>query len=494
MARRQLEHFTTYTFPKYIVEPVHRLIAAKLDQVVEGQCKRLMIFAPPQHGKSELVSVRLPAFWMGRRPEDPVLLASYAASLAEGKSRYAREIVESTAFQCLFPRLRTRQDSRAVDEWHLAEHRAYMKAVGVGGPVTGHGGMLGIIDDPFENWEKAQSKTIREKVWDWWRATFRTRIWENGAIVLIMTRWHPDDLAGRLLDEQGSEWDVLRLPAVAETQEERDEASRVLHLPLGQPDPLGREPGEPLAPRRFSSVALAALKRDVGSLAWYAEYQGFPHEIEGNLFKRGWFLRFRHLGDAYQLPDGEIFYQRECAHFAILDPAASDKPRADPSAFGLFALTPKHRPHKPPCIPRLLILKIRRIWTRFEDVAKEAKVFYDEFRPAWIGVEAEMIFDAVAREMLRLSLPVRRFKTEGKSKFVRAMPAIARCESGQVMLPIADSWIADFLDEVAKFTGIDDARDDQVDLLSYACKLLTGETMTESFAPNVYTVESGGYL
>ena len=247
-----------------------------------------MIFAPPQHGKSELVSVRLPAFWLGRRPDDPVLLSSYAADLAYSKSRQARDIIESDAFRLLFPTVATSRDSRAVNQWQIAGRRGYMKAVGVGGPVTGHGGPLGIIDDPFENWEQAQSLTHRNRVWDWYRGTFRTRIWENGAIVLIMTRWHEDDLAGRLLEQDAGGWEVLRLPALAESQADRDAHNVKMHLGAGLPDPLGREPGAALCPKRFSTVALLELKADVGSLVWSAEYQGAPTLPEGGMFKRHW--------------------------------------------------------------------------------------------------------------------------------------------------------------------------------------------------------------
>jgi predicted phage terminase large subunit-like protein len=288
-ARRRLEHFTTYTYPQYRVEAVHTLIASALDRVVAGETLRLMVFAPPQHGKSELTSVRLPAFWLGRRPEDPVIVASYAASLAESKSRQVRGIVEGAEYAALFPETKTADDSRAVNHWQLAGHRGGLLAVGVGGPITGHGAMLGIIDDPFENWEQAQSETIRNKVWEWYRTTFRTRIWEGGAIILIMTRWHEDDLAGRLLADQASDWTVLRLPAVAETQAERDQHNAKMGLPTGQPDPLGRAAGEPLSPQRYSAGELARLKRDVGSLGWAAEYQGSPTAPEGYLFKRQWF-------------------------------------------------------------------------------------------------------------------------------------------------------------------------------------------------------------
>lgn len=273
------------------------MIASTLEQVVNGEIDRLMIFAPPQHGKSELVSVRLPAYWLGRRPNDPVILSSYGAELAEGKSRQARDILEGEEYRALFGALspgeieevQVRRDSRSVKRWQLAPpHRGGMLAVGVGGPVTGHGALLGIIDDPHENWEQAQSETYRQRAWDWWRGTFRTRIREGGAVVLIMTRWHEDDLAGRLLADQPGRWVVLRLPALAETQQERDENQRHMGLAMGEPDPLGRAPGEALAPQRYSARELLSIQRDVGSMVFSAEYQGAPRASEGNLFKRAW--------------------------------------------------------------------------------------------------------------------------------------------------------------------------------------------------------------
>lgn len=288
-ARKGLLHFTNFTFPQYQADPVHELIAATLDQVVAGEIKRLMIFAPPQNGKSELASVRLPAYWLGRRPDDPVIISSYGAELAESKSGQVRQIVESEEYARLFPGISTQRDSRAVNRWLIGGRRGGLLAVGVGGPVTGHGTLLGIIDDPHENWEQAQSQTMRDKVWNWYTKTFRTRIRSGGAVVLIMTRWHEDDLAGRLLQSQGKRWTVLRLPAVAETQEERDKACERMHLPQGQADPLGREPGEPLAPRLFSGADLKELEIDVGPQGWNAEYQARPTAPEGDRIKRAWF-------------------------------------------------------------------------------------------------------------------------------------------------------------------------------------------------------------
>ena len=287
-ARRSLLHFTRYTYPNYVPEPAHDLIAERLEAVLRGEIRRLMVFAPPQHGKTELVSVRFPSFWLAQRPEDPVMLTSYAASLAHSKSWEARDVLESPAFANLFP-VETDKASRAKDHWRLAGHRGAMIAAGVGGPITCHGAALGIIDDPIENWAQAQSQTVRDNIWNWYATTFRTRIWEGGAIVLVMTRWHEDDLAGRLLNDQVDQWTVLRLPAVGEEPEMRDRRNERLGLPVGEPDPLGREPGEALCPLRYSEQALAELKRDVGSLAWEAEYMGCPILPEGNRFKRHWF-------------------------------------------------------------------------------------------------------------------------------------------------------------------------------------------------------------
>ncbi len=277
------------TYSRYLPEKVHKLIASYLERVAKGELKRLMIFSPPQHGKSELASVRFPAWWLGKRPDDPVILTSYAASLATNFSRRVRNVVESDEFKRSFPDVRVDQDHRTVEHWEIKGHRGALLAAGVGGGITGHGAMLGIIDDPYKDWEEASSPARRKLVWDWYRNVFRTRIWEGGAIILIMTRWHVDDLAGRLLRLYGDEWTVLRLPALAEEQQERVAANKIVRQRPYLPDPLGRQPGEALAPGRYSREALLGIKRDVGSAGWYAEYQGVPRPPEGSMFRREWF-------------------------------------------------------------------------------------------------------------------------------------------------------------------------------------------------------------
>jgi predicted phage terminase large subunit-like protein len=296
-ARRTLIDFTQYTFSQYVADEFHVVMGQMLDAMIAGDVKRGMIFAPPQHGKSELASVRFPAKWLGDRSDEPVIISSYAANLAHSKSRQVRDIIESREYRALYGDLSpkdvpvsTRDDQRAVDEWKLSQpHRGGLRAAGVGGGLSGHPAALAIIDDPFADWAEAQSPTIRRKVIEWYQSVLRVRVWENGAILLIMTRWHEQDLAGYILKGQAHKWEVLRFPAIAESQEERDKNNEYIGLPTGVPDPLGRKQGEPLAPNRFSSEALKEIKEDVGSMVWAAEYGQVPRPLEGNRFKRGWF-------------------------------------------------------------------------------------------------------------------------------------------------------------------------------------------------------------
>lgn len=287
-ARKTLLAFTTYTFPQYRAENAHKLLARELDAVLRGTTDRLMLWVPPQHGKSELASVHMPPLWMGQHPDDPVLLCSYAADLAYSFSRRARGVVEGDAYQDLFPGIHTSRDSRAVNQWDLSDHRGGLLASGVGGPITGYGARLGVIDDPFENWEQAQSPTYRERVWEWYATTFLTRIWEGGRVVLVMTRWHEDDLAGRILKAEPGRWRVLRLPAIAETGAERADANRRLGL-HDESDPLGRAAGEPLCPGRFSKNTLLERIATMTTVRASGIMQQNPLPAEGQTFKRAWF-------------------------------------------------------------------------------------------------------------------------------------------------------------------------------------------------------------
>lgn len=269
LAQRKILNFTQFTFPTYIADPFHVAVTDALDEIVNGDLHRLMIFAPPQHGKSEQVSIRLPCFWLGRHPDLPVILTSYGGALAFRNSRAARNVMEEPSYNLIFPEIQTDPRSRAVDRWKIHKKKGFVVAAGVGGPITGHGAGLGIIDDPVQSWAMAQSQTLRDSIWEWYQGTFRTRIWEGGAIVLIMTRWHQDDLAGRLLRDQPGIWKVLHYPAICD-----DPAT----------DLLGRKENDPLSPSRYSYKELMKIKADVGPTVWTAEYQGRPAPPEGTFF------------------------------------------------------------------------------------------------------------------------------------------------------------------------------------------------------------------
>ena len=432
--------FTQYTFPRYKAEPFHRLVAAHLDRVIAGDIRRLMIFAPPQHGKSELTSVRFPAYWLGRRPDDPVIITSYAAELAYSKSRQARQVVESAEFAHLFPDVRTNPESRAVNNWSLAApHRGELLAAGVGGPVTGHGAMLGIIDDPVENWEQAQSEAYRTRAWEWYRGTFRTRIWEEGSIVLIMTRWHSADLAGKLLAMDEGEWTVLRLPALSE----------------GEGDPLGRAEGEPLAPGRYSKDALLSLKRDVGSMAWAAEYQGTPRAPEGNRFKRHWF-------DVVPGSAAQAFRVR------YWDKAGT-RDGGDYTAGVLMSWVPGGYWYVEDVV--------RGEWSSLERetvIRRTAEADRARFGDVEIWVEQEPGSggkDSAEYTIRNLAGFTAYAERASGTKEIRAEPFAAQCEAGNVKLVRGD-WNETYLDELTVFPN--GLHDDQVDASSGAFNRLLG--------------------
>ena len=270
-ARNSLLGFTEYTNPAYQRAQHHEQIAAKLEAVERGDIDRLMIFMPPRHGKSELASKRFPAWCLGRNPKRQIIAASYNSDLANDFGRNVRNIVAEPEFGQVFPSVSLAPDSQAANRMNTNHGGAYV-AAGVGTAVTGRGAHIALIDDPFKDREEADSERRRELVWDWYRSTLYTRLMPGGAIVLIQTRWHEDDLAGRILEQEGDQWEVLELPAI-------------------------NDAGEALWPDWYPVEALNRIKATVGPREWSALYQQRPQPDEGTFFKREWF------GEWKQLPD-----------------------------------------------------------------------------------------------------------------------------------------------------------------------------------------------
>lgn len=288
LARRSMAEFTLYTDELYRMNWHHRLICDRLDKWVCKEIRRLMIFTAPRHGKSELVSRKLPAYIFGRSPDASIIATSYSADLASRMNRDVQRIMDGERYGELFPGTRLfGKNIRSVaggsylrnsDIFEIVGHRGVYRSAGVGGGITGMGGEYIIIDDPVKNREDANSATMREKLWDWYTSTLYTRLEKDGCILVTLTRWHEDDLAGKLLEltkqEDGEEWEVLTLPAICEEP----------------PAPYDiRQPGDALWPWKYDERALANIKATVGTYDWSALYQQRPQPAQGVIFKREWF-------------------------------------------------------------------------------------------------------------------------------------------------------------------------------------------------------------
>lgn len=280
----------THLDPTTVQTPAFDLIDRALVDVAEGRCRRLIVSLGPQEGKSQRVSRRTPLWLLLRNPELRIVIASYEHGVAR---RWGRDIRNDIITHGQDLGLSVRPDTSAAHEWQLAGHRGGVYCVGIGGALTGRPADVMIIDDPHKGRKEADSETFRNAAWDWWTETARTRLAPDAPVILIMTRWHEDDLAGRLLRDDPDSWTVINLPAQANHRPER-----------GQVDPLGREPGEYLESTRGRHVMRPAgscgkhpdrpccdwddIKRDVGARAWNALYQGEPSPPDGTIFNRSW--------------------------------------------------------------------------------------------------------------------------------------------------------------------------------------------------------------
>ncbi|MFA6605129.1 MAG: phage terminase large subunit [Patescibacteria group bacterium] len=274
--RRRLLQFVRADFPEYEAGWFHRDVCSRLEAfsraVAEKRSPRLMLFAPPRHGKSFLTSERFPVWHLGRHPEHEVIVASYSFDAAKKRSKAARTLARLDLTRDTFD-LELDAEAFAVDEWYTTRGGRY-QAVGTGGSITGGGANVLIIDDPVKDWAVALSPTQRESIWDWYQSTAYTRLSPGGGVLVIQTRWHEDDLAGRLLRAmdagEGDRWEVVDYPAIAE----RDE--------------LHRRAGEALHAERWPLERLEKIRVVVGSRKWQALYQGRPSFEGGNIWKASW--------------------------------------------------------------------------------------------------------------------------------------------------------------------------------------------------------------
>ena len=431
-AKKRLADFLEYDSGGTWIRARHleRLCNA-LEAVERGELDRLMVFMPPRHGKSEVCSKKFPAWYEGRNPDKEIIICSYAADLAYDFSRIARDTLRERGPELW--EVKVSSDSSAVGRWGIEGKRGGCVAAGVGGPITGRGAHVGIIDDPFKNAEEASSETIREKVWEWYRSTFRTRLAPGGAIVLVMTRWHEDDLAGRLIAEMqagGEQWVIIEMQAEAE-----------------EGDPLGRAIGETLWPEHgFDKAWAEATKVAVGSYFWQALYQQRPSPPEGEMLKRGWWRYYTAIpGDLQEV-------------IQSWDMTFKDSDGSDYVTGGVWGRKGADK---------YLLDQVRG---RMDFPATLAAV--KALTAKWPQARAKLVEDKAngpaVIAMLKREIPGLIAVEPQGSKAARVAAVSPEIESGNVYLPDPSiaPWVGDFVEECAAFPN--GKHDDQVDQMSQA--------------------------
>ncbi len=441
-----------------ISDTVARLVEGRLIKADGTPYRKLAVAMPPRHGKSEMISKYTPAWFVTKYPDFKVLSTSYEGDFAASWGRKARELIEA------HPELGVTVSaaSKAAAQWELAGRKGGMNTAGAGGPITGKGGHLLIIDDPVKNAADAASELMRERTWDWYRGVFVNRgepgLPAGGAcIIVLQTRWHEDDLMGRLLKEEPDDWFLLSLPALA-----------------GADDPLGRLPGEPLWPERYPYEELDKLRQSMGPYLWAALFQQTPQIEGGGLFRhdalrystrvnsdKGSFVRL-------QVPDSspKIVPEGQLARFMVVDLAASLKTSADFSVYAHFGVTPDKD---------LVLLDAFRARIDGSEHMAHLERLYNAWKPRFCGIESATFGLSLIQTAARTGrIPIRELKPD-RDKVSRAYAAGALAEAGKLYLPKDATWLADWVAELVGFPNA--AHDDCVDVTAYAAHLVNQQLM-----------------
>lgn len=427
-----LAEYAKRVYPAFQCPPHLRVIAEKLEAVERGEIKRLMIFAPPRHGKSLLTSTCFPAWYLGRHPDRSIIFASYAQELASDFGRKVRNMVDSPEHASVFPSCRLSRDSSATQRFDTTSGGSYF-AVGRGGSITGRGAHLLLIDDPLKDRAEADSATVRKALQSWHADVAYTRLQPPvGAEIIINTRWHQEDLSGYLLKEHAQEgWDVVSLPAIAEE------------------DGPFRAKGEALWPERFPVEQLHSIRRLVGSASFASLYQQRPSAAEGAIFKRAWWQRY---ATAPALTEFVRIIQ-------VWDTAFKVGTQNDPSACTTWGETAGG------------VIYLLHAWAErveFPQLCRKAVEFAGAWKPHAVLVEDKASGQSLIQTLKQeTSLPVLAIKVEA-DKVSRANAVTPMIEAGNVRIPahVAGSWQDAYVEELSAFPNA--AHDDQADTTSMA--------------------------
>ena len=423
--------FCRYVWPEMIVGAHHKKIAAALDRVVSGECKRLMIAMPPRHGKSQMGSYLFPAYLMGKKPDSKLIVGSHTAELAQRFGRMIRNLVADERYKELFPDFLLSADSKAAGRWDTS-HGGEAFFIGKGGAMTGRGGNVVILDDILDE-QDALSNTAMENTWEWYQSGPRQRLQPNGAIIVINTRWKTDDLSGRLLKLQGSiksdKWEVLEFPAI---------------LPSGGP----------LWPEYWKLGELEAVKHTIGLQKWNAQWQQTPTADEGAILKREWWQRW----PSEEPPLVEYIIQS-------YDTAYSKKETADYSVITTWGVFVRDQDSG----PNIILLDVKKGRWDFPELKRIAREEYKTWNPDNVLIEAKATGITLQQELRRVGIPVTMYspggRRAGQDKVSRANSIAPILESGMVWAPETE-WADELIEECAAFPNGD--HDDMVDSTTQA--------------------------
>lgn len=452
-AAESLIDFTRFTMPdikepenadlsRYDPQYFHRAVANALEGVEKGEIPRLIITLPPRHGKSELTTRRFPAYLLGRDPYKHLIIATYNQPFAEDFGRKVREIMLSPAYKTVFPKTVLAKGSQAADRL-MTEDGGMAAFVGRGGSTTGRGADVLIIDDPLKDRREADSQTIRDECWAWFNDTASTRLMsDTGAIIIIITRWHEDDIVGRLTDpanihynvDEAADWKIINIPAIAEEE-----------------DVLGRKPGEALWPERFGLPYLLSFKRR-NPKGFASLYQQKPTPEDGDFFQAHMIVPYRRADlpanlRIYSASDHAVGTKQEHDKTCLLTVGVDDRNeiwildafwqrvKTDKAVDAMIDMMKKRKP---------LVW-----WAESGHISKSIGPFL------FTRMRAEKVYVNVSEQSV----------TNRGDKTARAQSIQGRMAMGMVHFPSFEPWFEDARQELLKFPG--GRHDDFVDALAH---------------------------
>ena len=430
-----LIEFCKVMMPDFIVGKHHRILADMLMAIEAGGKDRVCVNIPPRHGKSQLVSIFYPAWFLGRNPNKKVMMVSHTTDLAVDFGRKVRNLISLDAYKAIFPTVSLAVDSKSAGRWNTSVGGEYY-ACGVGSALAGRGADLLLIDDPHSEQDVINGNfSVFEKAYEWYTFGARTRLMPGGRVAIIQTRWHMDDLTGRVVkdmtqNERADQFEVVEFPAILEVLEE----DKVVEKPLW--------------PEFFDLEALLRTKASMPSYQWNAQYQQSPTAEEAAIVKREWWQ----IWGAERPPACEYLIM-------TLDSAAEKHNRADYTALATWGVFFNEETD----LHNVILLNSIKQRLEFPELKTMAVKEFNEWEPDAFIVEKKSSGTALYQEMRRMGLPVSEFTPHRGSgdKLARLNSVADIIASGIVWVP-PTRWAEELVDEVAGFPFM--PNDDLVDV------------------------------